>query len=325
MYDFLFERRAWEDNFWPGLPRALGRAWWAIVVLAIVGMVGAVLRLGTARLRLLGVAGLISTAAFLFTPMQLAMGRPAFFWLVLRYAAPALALGLVLMPIVLARWRWPVLVALFVTMGVTQLDPTSWPTDLDWAVYLDPVRGHDAKRALVVLLIASLVAVAVAVAWRALPRGSARSVLTVAAPLVVIFGGLAIVHDHYVTGRYAHERGRVWARDVHDARIASVGWNMYVQYPMYGQDLSNDVQLAGIETVEGGFRPIHGCEEWNRFLDEGRFDYAVVAAYPEVRRWTMLRSDALLVTAEGTQNRFVVVEVFRIRPRGPGDAATWDC
>src|SRR6185436_5158914 len=103
-----------------------------------------------------GVAGIASLVAFVATPMQLAFGRPAFFWLIVRYAAPSLVIVFVLLPIVLARWRRTVLAALFVTIGVTQLDPTSWPTDFNWAVYLDRVRGRDAQRALVVLLAALL-------------------------------------------------------------------------------------------------------------------------------------------------------------------------
>jgi hypothetical protein len=73
-----------------------------------------------------------------------------------------------------------------------------------------------------------------------------------------------------------------WARDVHDARIGIVG-NTF-QYPLYGKDLSNHVQYVGRPGPHGSFDAPRRCDEWRRTLNEGRYDYVLVAPPPVLVR-----------------------------------------
>ena len=110
---FLFDGPAWTDYFIPGLRSSLGPVWPAVVAFALVGMVGAVVQHRDARVRMLGIVGIASIAAYLVTPQYLVggFGRPFFFSANLRYASPALAIGLTLLPVVFRRWRSWVLIA----------------------------------------------------------------------------------------------------------------------------------------------------------------------------------------------------------------------
>ena len=107
---FLFDGPAWIDYFIPGLRSSLGPAWVAVIAFRCLRDHGR--GLPTFRgVRMLGFVGFASLAAYLFTPQYLvgAFGRPFFFSANLRYASPALAVGLVLLPIVSRRWRsWTV-------------------------------------------------------------------------------------------------------------------------------------------------------------------------------------------------------------------------
>jgi hypothetical protein len=83
----------------------------------------------------------------------------------------------------------------------------------------------------------------------------------------------------YLDGRYASRAGGnpedsafMWARDVEDARVATV---IARQYPLYGTDLSNRVEFVGERGPEGSFAPIRGCSEWRQALNEGDYDYVV--------------------------------------------------
>jgi hypothetical protein len=83
-----------------------------------------------------------------------------------------------------------------------------------------------------------------------------------------------------------------WARSISGARIATTSTR---QYPLYGTDLSNRVQYIGVQTPHGGFVAPTTCPQWRRLLNEGHYDYAVVTrdriepgqpAFPPAARWT---------------------------------------
>ena len=55
-----------------------------------------------------------------------------------------------------------------------------------------------------------------------------------------------------------------WAQGITDARIATTSTR---QYPLYGRDLSNEVDYIGVEQPHGGFTAPTTCRQWRRLLN----------------------------------------------------------
>jgi hypothetical protein len=268
-------RRAFVE---PALDLNFGPAWRFVIGLSLAGMVASLL--SRERLaRLLAITGLVSAAAYVFSPLVLGTeGFPYLLKYNVRYVTLAIALGLVALarrpglrggvPGAVVLWS---LVALLV---VTQTDDSLWPAAHQWT-------GVEAGVAL--LAVAALMALL-------LPRrrGLALGVAAVAA--VAVAAGGALVHHDYLRDRYTRAAalrfkispvGRYWewARSQHDERIAVAG--DYVTYPMYGDDLTNRVEYMGHHGAHGGFTPIDNCPEWRRALNDGHFDYVMTSRLPE--------------------------------------------
>jgi hypothetical protein len=108
------------------------------------------------------------------------------------------------------------------------------------------------------------------------------------------------VQRHYLDGRYSDpsfttpglNAAFAWSRDVSGARIATTSTR---QYPLFGTDLSNEVEFVGLERPHGGFVAPASCRDWRNLLNEGDYDF-VVASYdriepeqprfPTTARWT---------------------------------------
>jgi hypothetical protein len=298
----------------------LGPAWIAIVGFALAGMIVATFQRAQPRLRMLGIVGLASAAGYLFTPQYLVggFGRPLFFGANLRYASPALAIGLVLFPIVLRRWWGWVLGAFALAVVVTQLDPTSWPTGVPWASFFDRIGGADTARAVGVVLLAAILAFGAGELRRRVPALRGRAFGPGILVPATILLALACVHGTYLAHRYRDTapfpKVYAWARDIHGARIAVVGGYMQGQYPMAGLDLTNYVQFAGVGSKGGGWRPIESCPEWVHFLEAGRYDYVVIGPTKGVVAWTTMQPDARLTVTQTLGNHVPVVQVFRLDP-----------
>jgi hypothetical protein len=63
--------------------------------------------------------------------------------------------------------------------------------------------------------------------------------------------------------------------DVHDARIGVVG--TVVQYPLYGEGVSNHVQYVG-RIEDGRYRPVTTCRTWAAAVNDGGYSHIVIAA-----------------------------------------------
>ncbi len=83
-----------------------------------------------------------------------------------------------------------------------------------------------------------------------------------------------------------------WARDITDSRIATTSTR---QYPLFGTDLSNHVQFVGTERPHGGFEAPATCRAWREALNEGDYDYVIATRdriepgkplYPRQAGWT---------------------------------------
>ncbi len=130
---YLTTSGAWSRFWEPGLAADLGRWWFVILGAAVVGPLLCLLPGAGRTVRMLGLVALASLAAYLVTPETAAgpQGDPVGFAFNLRYAAPSLALSLVILPLAPplagARRQAALVGALAVALGATQLRGSLWP------------------------------------------------------------------------------------------------------------------------------------------------------------------------------------------------------
>jgi len=213
-------------------------------------------------LAIAGLVGLASALAWLIAPTSASGpdGMPKGFESGLRYLAPALILGLALLPTVpLLRTRLSVPRARlsFVAPSGTKLSRAP-NNGRPWAVMMGLVLAF----------------------------------------LAVVLG--YPIQRHYLQERYADpsfttpglNAAFAWSRDISGARIATTSTR---QYPLFGTDLSNHVQFLGSERPHGGFEAPRTCPQWRRLLNQGHYDYVVTSndriepgkpPYPASARWT---------------------------------------
>ncbi len=340
---YLTNSHFWSRFAQPALAAGLGRWWWAVLAVAILGPVLCLLpapgRLGRnadyfrvssqAVVRMLGFAALFSLAAYLITPETAAgpNGDPLGFAFNLRYLAPALTLALAVAPLAPAlsgapATRTALTAALAVILAGTVAQPALWP------------NSHAAGA--VAIGVAALLAVALATLAR---RTSLRPALAGAAIALVVLAGAAAgypLQRHYLRGRYAYQPNvsylaKVWAlfRTVHDARVGVVGtFGGFFSYPFYGLDLSNQVTYVAQRGPNGSFTPISTCARWRSQVNSDHLKYlittpardpwrpSVLSPSPETR-WTATDPAATPVFTERALGQPIVV--FRLR--GPLNVA----
>lgn len=269
---YATDTSVWSDWLFPALDERFGVLWPAVLVLALAGAVLALARGRSAVERVLGWTVLASVAVYPFTPLSASgpEGMPVGFASNLRYLAPVLALALALLPIAVARfdqrWRNATFGALLVLFAAAALGS-------DEVVRVVSARAAGIAAVAVALLLAGAWAVQAG-------RLGARVVVPATAVVLVFAVGLGYHAQRvYLDGRYETRAGGnpedsafIWARDVRDARIATV---IARQYPLYGGDLSNRVEFVGERGAEGAFAPVRSCEEWRDALNEGAYDYVV--------------------------------------------------
>jgi hypothetical protein len=281
---YLTDGSVWSDWFLPGLHHGLWILWPLLAIGALAGLILPLIprvwlsfvtdgrtkdnHSGAAGvLALAGLVGLATAVAWLVAPTSASgpEGMPRGFESGLRYLAPALVLGLALLPAApplrkrlasLASAPW----LSFVMHGVTKDNHTS-------------NRRRSFGRRWGVALLAALLLAAVVVGYP--------------------------IERHYLAGRYKDpsfttpglNAAFAWARNVSGARIATTSTR---QYPLFGTDLSNRVQFLGEKTAHGGFEAPPNCRDFIRLLDEGHYDYLVASRdrieagrspYPPQARW----------------------------------------
>jgi hypothetical protein len=279
---YLTDGSVWSDWFLPGLHNGLWILWPLLALGALAGLVAPLvprrgrLSFGDPEertvkagrvLALAGLVGLATALAWLVAPTSASgpEGMPRGFESGLRYLAPALVLGLALLPAApplrkrlasLASAPW----LSFVMHGVKKDNHTS-------------NRRRSFGRRWGVALLAALLLAAVVVGYP--------------------------IERHYLANRYKDpsfttpglNAAFAWARNVSGARIATTSTR---QYPLFGTDLSNRVQFLGEKTAHGGFEAPPNCRDFIRLLDEGHYDYLVASRdrieagkspYPPQARW----------------------------------------
>jgi hypothetical protein len=286
---YLTDGPVWSEWLLPGIHHGLTVLWPLLGALALAGLLLALGPRSTPLLRVAGAAGLAAALAWLIAPTSASGpdGIPRGFESGLRYLAPALLLGMALLPLAVKQqlrregeWHFPDRRILTV------------PTSL----------GRHLSR-----------------------RGMPLALLSVAVLLVVAVG--YPVQRHYLENRYrdptfaAPGLNAVFAaaRSTSGERIATTSTR---QYPLFGTELSNRVEFVGRQEPHGGFVAPTSCAEWRRLIDEGEYEYVVASRdriepgrppYPASARWTEGPTARLILAVPPTK-------VFRLT--GPLDPST---
>jgi hypothetical protein len=282
---YATDTAVWRDYFGPGLDQAFGALWPLVVGAAILGALLAALRGRDRAVRWSGAVALFAMLAYLFTPLSAAgaEGAPTGFAINIRYAIPALLLGVVLLPLARAfdgeRRQWALLGALLAMLLVT---------DRADVVLRDPDR-------LFGLLVAALAVMVPAALLFARLRGA--SLVAVSAGFAaLVLAALAIgypVQRDYLRDRFHNDlppEERIpgmhldsayrWARDISDARIGLAGTTAgFLQYGFYGTDLSNRVVYLGEKGPHGAFNAIPTCASFRAAVNAADLDYLVTAPF----------------------------------------------
>jgi hypothetical protein len=280
---FVGQGRIWTDFFFPGLNLALGDLWWALLLLAFAGGLGALLGSAAPIQRALGVCFVIGTIGYLLTPISAGGpgALPIFFGGNVRWWTPMLTLGLALLPTLGWTRRLPVLEGTLAIGMVVILLVTA-------GLGLSPHDSHLRGAVIVALVTATLLVLGVAA-----PRVFGRLELAVLAALVATLAIAVYWGDarNYLRQRYADVWPNLhlslsyqWADQVTDARIGISGTTAaFLQYGYYGDHVSNEVQYIAQRGAHGSFSPIRSCQGYRTAVNRGHFDYLVTT--PTLNPW----------------------------------------
>jgi hypothetical protein len=312
--EYIADGHAWTAYFLPGFRETLGPLWPLVLCAAVAGIVLGLRRRHSALIRILALAGAATLIAHVFNPVS-ASGPPDGpygFTSNLRYAAPGIAIGLILLPLSESRWmaRRVLIPAYALLVAIGAIASNEW-------IQPEPAAAI-AIGALAVLL----------PVWVLRGSLSRRGKLAIAALSV---GVVALVgyplQRHYFEDRYRADvappldnpgfratgqwsRIQTWAREQHGERIGIVGTPAaYGQYVFYGDDLSNEVRYIGEPRPHGGLTQIATCRRWRERVDAGRFDAIVIT--PEDPLSPLLPPQIAWTAAGGS-----AAPILRVPPAG---------
>ncbi len=275
---YLSDGAVWSDWFLPGLRDGLWIVWPLLGAAALAGLLLCFFadrcssvpdsgnkeqRKWDAMLPVAGLVGLATALAWLVAPTSASgpEGMPRGFESGLRYLAPALVLGLALLPVALREWL----------PGAGRGYP---PNGRILKAPSQPARR---------------------LSGRGVPLAGAAALM-----LVIAIAVGYPVQRHYLENRYADPSFTTpglnaafkWSRGISDSRIATTSTR---QYSLFGTDLSNQVEFVGEEQPHGGFEAPVSCRAWREELNEGGYDYVIASRdrvekgrplYPPQARWT---------------------------------------
>ena len=268
---YLTDWTVWADWLIPGLRDGLGVLFPLILVAAAAGLLLCLMTRADPPLRVAAAVGLGTALAWLLAPTSASGPEniPRGFESGLRYLIPALTLGLALLPLAPPlRER----LQRFASMGT----------------------GNPPNR--------RILKVPASLGRHLSGRGVSRA-LSAALASLLVFAAIAIaypVQRNFLEGRYRNpsfttpglNAAFAWSREISGSRIATTSTR---QYPLFGTDLSNEVEYVGLERPHGGFVAPSTCREWRRLLNEGDYDYVVASRdrieperppFPATARWT---------------------------------------
>jgi hypothetical protein len=313
---YLTDGAVWRDYYIPGLKIALGHVWPLLLALVATGAAGSTfLRISPVQ-RLLGATALIGLVTYVFSPGTAfgVPGHPALFPTNMRYALPALALALAVLPTLpVFRWPWAsvaLAAPIAVVLGFNLLAD---------APLTDPYLGGA-----LVLTALALLAVALTLASRGRFAGPLELALYGLALLGLAVGLYWPQVQQYQDRRYTNvwtSTGLTpsfrWAKEISNARIALAGTaGGSFQYAFYGDDSSNRVVYVGDPGPRGSFNPIETCTAWRQAINAGGFDYLITTptlnfnthglGFAPERGWTVPGPGTTEILRDGP------VSIFRI-------------
>ena len=283
VFHYIGDTSIWREYFFPGLEQGFGTFWPVLLAVAVVGL-AALIWTGPGRLtRAHGFAALLAIAAYLFTPLSAAgpEGSPDAFAINLRFLVPALAMALVLIPLV-SWFRKPgpqLALGLFLLL-------LFFVTGSDDSIWSQSGRLFGVAFAIAFVL-------APALYWHYRDRlesiGVGKAVVFWFAGVAVLAGLLISwpLAGGYIDSRYNDfeaEAGLAepyrWARDVQDAEIGLAGTTAgFRQFGFFGEDLSNRLTYIGREAPNGGFDVIRTCPEFRQAVNDAGLDYLVTSPF----------------------------------------------
>jgi hypothetical protein len=319
--EYYNDPHIWKDWFFPILENRLGPLWPVILAFAAFGLVFALWKGGSRLMRVLAITGIVAYLAYVFTPLTASggLGQPTGFDANLRYVAPALIMGFVLLPLVPSvrhrPWPW-ILIGGFIALilqGAFIGDnfsglviPQSWD------------YGHHDESLILALLVIGVPAGIIAAGRAGWNRWGLAAVGAVALVITVALGETQ--REDYIDNRYEVaaapplETGfrstpewkpiQEFGKDTRGSRIGVVGRaSAFGQYFFYGDDLSNYVQYLGEELRRGTFRQLASCKKLRRVINEGDYDYIVVT--PRIRRETSIPPELAWVGEDSNTTKIV--------------------
>jgi hypothetical protein len=321
----------WTHKLTPVLHERLGFLWPVILAVVIVALVWAFVRGGSALMRILAVTGMVAGIAYIFTPLT-ASGDPydgSGFDANLRYVAPVLTVGFLLLPLIPwfrhGKRPW-ILIGLFTVLLIQgTVIQANWEFQhhlasigMAFIIVGVPallVAGQRARISPVALAAFGLTALVVAVALGRVRENYYLDHRYVTAARPPLGGGFRASPQWQPL--------QDWGRKASHERIGVFGRaGAFGQYFFYGTDLSNHVQYLGEELNHGTFRPIYTCSLWRQTINQGRYDYVVTTpalgvietVTPPQNLWTSTDRNVETVIQSGP------AAVYKIN--GPLDPAT---
>ncbi|HNF83520.1 MAG TPA: hypothetical protein PLE13_05975 [Solirubrobacterales bacterium] len=282
VWGYLTDTDVVRHWFLPGFGDGFGSGWILLGVLAITGLVLCLDRNSGPARRTGAAVGLALVLAWLVAPTSASgpAGEPNGFVSGLRYLAPALAVCLALLGSGVGqrggRARWLVAGLLLILAPVTIAFGDGWDAK-EWLV---------AIVAATVFWVVCLIALGV---WRVrskqhrLSTRSSRKLFgwtagaTIAFLVLCGFG----VQRYYFNHRYASpdftipalSESYVWANGQSGVKI---GTNATRQYPLWGEDLDNEVQFIGVKQPHAGFVEAGNCRDFIAAANQGDYEYLVL-------------------------------------------------
>ena len=286
---YLTDGSVWSEWFLPGLHHGLTFLWPLLGAVALAGLLLALGPRSNPYLRVAGAVGLAAALAWLIAPTSASGpdGMPRGFESGLRYLAPALILGMALLPIAVQR---------LASRRGRRSSPERADTQSADLIRSALVRTGDDR----------------APFWRS---SSLQSPSDTRSNATTWRTGTRTRHSPPPASTPSSPpRGPISGE-----RIATTSTR---QYPLFGTDLSNRVEFVGRHEPHGGFVAPTSCAEWRRLINEGEYEYVVASRdriepgrppYPASARWTEGPTARLILAVPPTK-------VFRLS--GPLDPST---
>jgi hypothetical protein len=282
--EYYNDPTVWQHKLFPVLHDRLGPLWPAILAVVIIALVWAFFKGGSALMRILAATGMFAGIAYIFTPLTASgsLGDPSGFDANLRYVAPVLTIGFLLLPLIPwfrhGRRPW-ILIGLFAILLIQ-----GTVTQANWEF-----KHHLASIGLAFLI------VGVPALLVAGFRARLSPVLLVSFGVVMAIAAVAlgrVRENYYLDHRYVTAARpplgggfratpewqplQDWGRKASHERIGVFGRaSAFGQYFFYGTDLSNHVQYLGQQGSHGTFRPIYNCALWRQTINQGHYDFVV--------------------------------------------------